>query len=197
VYSQLLFNEFDSKQVLKKTGYWANKSAFQLGMKWIDAFSVKNLDMQLEGNMVRPFTYSSFDSTTSFTHYNQPLAHPLGANLKEAIVIIKYQPVPKLYFNAKMIYYMQGLDSAGLNFGSNPLLNYDTRPRNYGFYIGTGLKAECLFLSASLSYELFENTFIDANITNRNFTQQGQAGNNTLFYNVGIRMNIGRREFAF
>jgi len=53
---------------------------------------------------------------------NQSLAHPLGANFREFIGIAKYQPKPKIYVSGRIIYYVQGLDSLGRNFGSNPLL---------------------------------------------------------------------------
>ena len=57
--------------------------AYKLGGKYFDAFTVKNLDLQGEMNMVRPYTYTHYDSTANYTHYNQPLAHPLGAGFAE------------------------------------------------------------------------------------------------------------------
>ena len=51
---------------------------YKAGFKYIDAFKIKNLDLQGELNYVRPFTYSHFDSVANYSHYNQPLAHPLG-----------------------------------------------------------------------------------------------------------------------
>jgi hypothetical protein len=57
----------------------------QLGAKYINALGIKNLDLQLEYNRVRPFTYSHRDSVANYTHYNQPMAHPLGANFSETI----------------------------------------------------------------------------------------------------------------
>ena len=83
--------------------------AYRLGVKYVDAFNIKNLDLQFETNRVRPYTYSHFDSVANYTHYNQPLAHPLGANFQEYIGILKYQPAPRWYINAKAIYYSPGL----------------------------------------------------------------------------------------
>ena len=48
----------------------------QFGGKYIDAIGVKNLDLQAEINIIRPFTYSHNDTIANYTHYNQPLAHP-------------------------------------------------------------------------------------------------------------------------
>ncbi|MES1220557.1 MAG: hypothetical protein ABUT20_33960, partial [Bacteroidota bacterium] len=151
LYGQLLFNEFILNQILHYSrGYWANKQGLQLGLKYIDAFEVKNLDLQFETNIVRPFTYTHNDSVSNYSNYNQPLAHPLGANFDEFIVIGKYQPAYKWNIEAKMIYYRQGLDSAGENFGSNIFLNYDTRPRDYGFKIGSGVPVNCVNVSATV-----------------------------------------------
>src|SRR4029079_4025980 len=109
-------------------------------------------------NQIRPFTYQHFDSIGSYTHYNQPLAHPLGANMNEFIGILSYQPLPKLYLTGKAIFYKQGLDSAGYNFGSNPLRSYnDGRIRSNNYPLHSGIPANCVYSSFVASYELFEN----------------------------------------
>src|SRR6201996_3877051 len=124
-YGQLLINEFVLHQILHYSdGYWANKQGLQLGVKYINAFAVKNLDLQVETNIVRPYTYQHDDSVSNFSNYNQPLAHPLGANFDEFIAILHYQPAYKWNLEGKIIYYKQGLDSAGINFGSNIFENY-------------------------------------------------------------------------
>ena len=80
------------------------------------------------------------------------MAHPLGANFDELIVIGRYQPSPKWNIEGKLIYYRQGIDSAGQNFGSNIFLNYETRSDgDYGYKIGSGNLAHCINMSANLS----------------------------------------------
>ncbi len=93
-YGQLVINEFVFSQILHYSrGWWGNKQGLQLGFKYIDIFNVKNLDLQIETNLVRPYTYSHNDTVSNYSHYNQPLAHPLGSNFSEFIVIARYQPV--------------------------------------------------------------------------------------------------------
>ncbi|RYY00403.1 MAG: hypothetical protein EOO53_22035, partial [Gammaproteobacteria bacterium] len=82
-YGQLLLDEFKLDELKRK--WWGNKFGYQLGAKYIDAFGISNLDLQAEWNRVRPFTYSHDDSVANYTNYNQPLAHPLGANFNELI----------------------------------------------------------------------------------------------------------------
>ena len=197
-YGQFLLDEFIAKEITKNNGFWANKYAYQIGAKYIDAFKIKNLDLQIESNRVRPFTYSHYDSVTNYTHYNQFLAHPLGANFQEFIGILKYQPAPKWYINARAIYYYQGLDSAGINFGSNPFELYTTRTRDYGYFVGDGNKVKCLNASLALSYELKENLFIEGSLLYRKhtITNTSEAGNSSLF-GIGIRWNAARREYDY
>ena len=192
-YGQFLLDEFIAKEITKDNGYWANKYAYQLGAKYVDAFTIKNLDLQIESNRVRPFTYSHYDSVTNYTHYNQMLAHPLGANFQEFIGILKYQPALKWYIHARAIYYYQGLDSLGENFGSNPFELYTTRSKNYGYYVGDGDKVKCLNASITLSYELKENLFIEGNLLYRKYT----GLNNSSLFNIGIRWNAARRDYNY
>jgi hypothetical protein len=121
-YGQLLLDEFKLSEVKAGNGWWANKFAYQLGAKYIDAFGISNLDLQTEINRVRPFTYSHDDSLANYTHYNQPLAHPLGANFGEWIGMVRYQPVPRWTVQAKAVYYLQGRDVDSVNWGSNIFL---------------------------------------------------------------------------
>ncbi len=198
-YGQLIINEFSIDQLKQYSkGNFVNKQAIQLGAKMIDFLGVKNLDVQAETNIVRPFVYSHYDTVGSFTHYNQPLAHPLGANFKEYIGIIKYQPINKLQLQAKIIYYKQGLDSAGFNFGGNIFNLYTkNRPRENGFFIGSGILTTCMYTSFTATFELLPNLFFDANAIIRKFTKAGAADFNTNIFSFGMRLNIQRREFDF
>ena len=141
LYGQLLLDEFILSEIKNNPTSWVNKWGIQVGVKYLDAFGINNLDIQLETNRVRPFTYSHNDTISNYTHYNQPLAHPLGANFQEFISIIRYQPAPKWHVYLQAIYYYQGLDSTGKNFGGNIFRDYTTRSMNDGFKIGSGNKA--------------------------------------------------------
>jgi hypothetical protein len=200
VYGQLLFNEFVLDQLLHYSrGWWANKQGLQLGVKYIDAFKVKNLDLQLEGNIVRPFTYSHDDSVSNYSNYNQPLADPLGANFDELIAIVRYQPINKLNLEGKIIYYRQGLDSGGINYGSNIFLNYTTRSMDYGYKVGSGMLATCLNASVTASYELRENLFFDLSLQYRTYKVAANTSmdNDSKMITVGFRLNAFKRLYDY
>lgn len=199
-YGQFLLDEFNLTQLKKGSGWWGNKYGIQVGAKYIDAFNIPNLDLQIETNRVRPFTYSHRDSIANYTHYNQPLAHPLGANFQEFIAIARYQPAPKWFLQAKGIFYMQGKDTGGVNFGSNIFLPNipPYRTRDFGFEIGNPVKGKTALASLLVSYEWKPNLFIEVNgvIRKENATIASPAKNTSVIY-FGVRWNMHRREFDF
>lgn len=202
LYGQLLIDEFILHQILHYSdGFWANKQGLQAGIKYINAFSIKNLDLQLETNFVRPFVYQHDDTIDNYSHYNQPLAHPLGANFAEFIGIVRYQPAYKWNLEGKFIYYKQGLDSAGINFGANIFENYTTRPREYGFQIGSGIPANVINLSGLVSWQWRENVFLELSAMYRRFsvndpTNTYQSTSSTTV-SAGIRINMFRRQYDY
>jgi hypothetical protein len=196
-YGQFLLDEFVLKQIRNNPTSWVNKFGIQAGVKYIDALGVKNLDLQLETNRVRPFTYSHNDTIANYTHYNQPLAHPLGANLQEVIGIIDYQPAPKWSVYARAIYYKQGLDTTGGNVGSNIFKDYRSRLADNGFKVGGGRKATCLNGVIQVSYELRQNLFLDASLLQRNFSLAGAADQNSTMISAGVRLNMSRRDYDY
>lgn len=192
-YGQLLLDEFLLKEITSNSGYWANKYGYQLGVKYVDAFGINNLDLQLESNRVRPFTYSHYDSVANYTHYNQPLAHPLGANFQEFVGVLQYQPLPKWNVNARAIYYEKGLDSTGANFGGDPFKLYTTRSKDFGNTVGDGVNTKVFNAAVTLGYELRQNLFLEGNFLFRKAT----GFQNTSLFNIGIRWNAARRDYNY
>lgn len=191
VYGQVMLDEFYTKFIKERKGWWANKWAFQAGMKYIDAFGVDNLDVQLETNWIRPFTYSHFDTVANYTHYNQPLAHPLQSNVKEYILIAKYQPAPKWYMQLTSIYWRKGVDVNGVNYGTNIFKDSDTRPSQEGFFFFTPQAKNTYNVNYWLAFEPMENLFLEANLTAR----KSGAESLNYFGTVGVRLNMQRRSY--
>ena len=201
VYGQLLLDEFNLGEIKAGNGWWANKFGIQLGAKYVDAFGISNLDLQLEHNRVRPFTYSHNDSVANYTHYNQPLAHPLGASFSEFIGIARYQPAPKWLVQGKLIYYTQGRDSTAQSYGSN--IFYPNIPPfrtgDYGYDIGSGWKTNVFIGALLLSYEWKENLFVELNAQYRKLDTKTApiVSSNSTVLSLGVRWNLARRDFDF
>ncbi len=203
LYGQVLINEFSTKEIFSGKGYWANKWGLQGGIKYFDAFTIRNLDLQAEVNVVRPYTYQHYQSVSDTaisnnTHYNQPMAHPLGAGFAELVVLARYQPMPRLAIDAKAMYYKQGVDTGGTNYGNNIFLDYNTRPGNYGVDLINGPDASCLLLSLNASYELRPRLYFDLGGTYRKYKveQDMLPGSNSLYFSAGFRLNLARRDYT-
>jgi len=194
LYGQVFLDEFYTKYIRERKGWWGNKWAVQAGLKYVDVLGISNLDLQVEANWIRPFTYSHFDTIANYTHYNQAIAHPLNSNIKEYIGILRYQPAPKWYLQGRMIYWQSGVDTAGKNFGNNIFLDNDTRalPQN-GYFFGTPVARKNLNLNFWIAYELKENLFLEGNINMRKVGATAMNG----FSSLGIRWNIQRREYDY
>lgn len=108
-YGQLALDEFAGSSVADGEGSFKNKSAYQIGLKWQNAFKVPELMMQLEYNRVRPYTYSHNTVVLNYGNSNQSLAHPWGASFYETILISRYTK-NRWYGIAKAIYGERGYD---------------------------------------------------------------------------------------
>ena len=201
VYGQFLLDDINIAEIRKGSGYWANKWGIQFGGKYIDAFGISNLDLQVEINRVRPFVYSHYDSTANYAHYNQPLAHPLGANFQEFIAIARYQPAPRWLVVAKAIAWKQGLDLPGDSYGANIFLPNSSvySIRDYVYKIGDGRQSKGFYLSLLASYEIRENVFVDLSLVKRklDITTAPLVTTDATIISGGFRINIGRRDFDF
>jgi hypothetical protein len=206
IYSQFVLDEFLTKHMFNGDGSWTNKYSFQLGGKYVDAFGVPNLDLQLETNIVRPFTYAHKDGGRNYVHYNQSLAHPLGANFKEYLGILRYHVTPRLSFYGTQTWSKQGLDPVGAwtNYGSNILLDYDTRTAanptdmDYGHKIGQGIVAKTSMTDLRLTYSLAHNLFLDARYLHRNTKSVDvKVAQKTDVFSFAIRYNMAYRNQTF
>lgn len=180
VYGQIIFDEFVFNELfVRRAGWWGNKYGIQLGLKYVDAFTIPQLSLQAEWNRVRPYTYTFIDSTANFTHYNQPIAHPLGANFNEIILSATYTGIPRLHLQSQCFLIQQGIDSTNSNWGSNLRLSYTTRPYEDGHTTGQGVQQNVLFWHTQARYALRHNLHIGAQYTFRRSTSDLPSRNHT------------------
>lgn len=199
LYGQLMLDEFKFDELfIERRGWWANKYGIQAGLKYINTFQIDHLDTQVEFNLVRPYTYTHRDSSASYTHYNQPLAHPLGANFKEIIFKARYQPINKFVIDARLILMNYGEDEENANWGNNINLSHNTRVRDFRNELGQGIGTNTLLLGIDLSYQLFHNAYIDLHFLYRKQDSDLESlDRTTSFLGGGFRMNIRNRRFDF
>lgn len=200
LYAQLSLDEFKFDELLfERRGWWANKYGLQLGLKYIDAFGVDHLDLQFEANYVRPYTFTHRDSSASYSHFNQALAHPLGANFREVLGLVRYQALPRLGFDTRLILAEFGEDSASENWGHNILTPHGlNRQRDFGNVVGQGIEAQSVLLSVQVHYRLAHNLYLYLEYFHREKRSQLEARNQRTHYaGLGLRMNMYKQQYDF
>ena len=205
-FGQYVIDELQFKEVKNHSGWWGNKQALQLGLKYFNALGIKNLDLQAETNIVRPYMYQHANDYTNYTHYNQPLAHPMGANFIEFIGIARYQPLPRIMLQGKLFYTEWGDDSTKTsntitnNNGGNISKSYTpiAKANTYNNAIAQGIRTNILFLSFQATYQLRHNLFVDLTYVYRQQTSELASKSRTTNYiSFGIRLNIQPRNYEF
>jgi len=195
LYGQYVLDEFN-KEEFKKDNWWARKYGWQIGGKYFDAFGISGLDLQVEHNQVRPYTYSHFTTYSNFVNYNLPVAHPLGANFIENIAIVRYQPVQKLQIKVMGSIATKGMDTDSTNYGGDiKKINIINRPGDYGVKQGQGFKNRISFLETRVSYMLWHN--ISADVIYRMREDSFVKGAKENIFTVGLRWNFPYRNYMF
>ena len=115
---------------------YTNKTAYQVGAYWYEAFTLSNLSLILEYTRIRPYVYSHFDIKNTFTSWETNLGHPLGPNADEIFTKIAYNFGPKLRMAVEYRHIRRGenvYDDEGSlikNVGGDVFLTHGPNPEN-------------------------------------------------------------------
>lgn len=206
-YGQFLLDEFSLSDMKSGQKSWKNKYGYQLGLKYYNAFDIKNLLLQVEYNNVRPYVYSHSEVITNYGHNNQSLGHQWGGNLRELIAIARYHN-GRYYVDAKITVGLRGLDfntsSDSFNYGSNIYLSYsDGRPFNTGVVIGQGNKTNVFIADFQAGYLInpATNMKLFGSLLYRKFTPTVETDSvvkeNTIWFSVGLRCDVFNWYFDY
>ena len=196
LYGQYLLDDLNSKDIL---GDIRNKYGYQAGFKYTDAFTVKNLTIQGEYNSVRPYVYATGNPEQSYSHYNQALAHPLGANFNEAIGILNYR-IRDFFTEVKFNYAVKGKDSLFTNFGGN-IFKSDAQASVQGvnkIQTTQGASTTILYQDIHIGYLVNPATNLNIVIGLSNRMERAEARTiNTQFVYVGLRTSLANFYYDF
>ena len=197
-YGQVMLDEFKWDELINRTGWWANKLGVQGGLKYVDVLGIDNLDLQVEHNVVRPYSYTHYTLHGSYSHYRQPLAHPLGANFRENIAIVRYQPLNRLYIEALFMLARYGDDANGTNWGKNILLDNGSIMQQYDNVIGQGVDTRLGYARMQASWMARPNIFFDLVLLHRQRSNELLPDTErTTYIGAAFRMNFEGRRFEF
>lgn len=170
VYGQFMADDFSNKTKL------GNAFGYQAGVKYFDAFKIKNLMLQAEYNDVAEGSYNSpfgTYSNQSYGHYNQNLAYTPGYG-KEMIFLMDYK-LMRFFINAKMN--LQWLTYNKYDFYKNSI--YQGR---LGYTINTAYN-----FNISLGYSNRRQDFYSFKASN----------NTTSFYTLSLKSNLYNTYYDF
>ncbi|TND09563.1 MAG: hypothetical protein FD123_1154 [Bacteroidetes bacterium] len=197
-YGQCMLDEKGEK---KKPGSIHNKRGFQAGVKYFNVLRIPHLHLQLEYNQVRPYAYATRDSLQNWSHYNQALAHPLGANFKEYIGFLNYK-IRDFYIELRYSVAEVGADSSGRSFGSNifasdhdAFYGVNSTVNEIGQGVSTNIVHQEVRIGYVLSYATNLNLF--AGYSNRIFTAAGSPEMQTPLIYFGLRTALNNLYWDF
>ena len=197
LYGQYMLDDLSSKD---HPGDLRNKYGYQLGFKYFDLFTVKNLHIQLEYNSVRPYAYAAEDPEQSYTHYNQALGHPLGANFRELIGFINYR-IKDFFIELKGNYAVKGADTLTNNFGGNIFKQDNLFPVMQDISTAKttqGLKTTIIYQDVHIGYLVNPATNFNIVIGLSNRTEKtNKSTTNTQFIYIGIRTSLSNLYYDF
>lgn len=199
LYGQFLLDEYKASELFAGTGWWANKWGVQGGLLYVDAFGIPHLDLRAEFNTVRPYTYTHRDSLgSSYSAYRLPLAHPLGANFREWLGTVRYQPHPRWVFEGRYLHMRKGEDAPGENWGGDILLDYRTTVQEYGNRTGQGRAAttRLLFVEARYAWCHQGWLFLQGGYRSKRATPP-VADQRDTWLSLGLRLNMGPMRMDF
>jgi len=161
VYSQVVLDEFLLSELRARSGWWANKFGLQLGIKGKIS---DNLNYRVEGNLVRPYTFSHLTPLQVYGHKGAALAHPYGSNFAEVLSELNWRKKmnAKLRFKFFASFGIIGRDFDGMNYGSDIYESYINRPNDYGNFIGQGQTQSFFITSTRISYPMLKEGRIHA-----------------------------------
>ncbi|WP_340065097.1 gliding motility protein RemB [Ascidiimonas aurantiaca] len=198
-YGQLILDELSVDDIFGGDQSWKNKYGFQMGVKYYNAFALKDLTLQLEYNQVRPYTYSHNTVVLNYAHNNQPLGHLWGANFSEWVGIANYN-YDRWFATARLVYGERGFDfntpEDTFDYGGNIFGNEENRPSDTGITTGQGNRVRTFVGDFQGGYLInpATNLKVFLNLTFRNFDpafeDTGAIKDNTIWFNIGFRTDL-------
>lgn len=199
LYGQIALDDLHITESIKRhKQHFGDKYGIQLGLWNKDIFGAKDLSWRLEWNTVRPYTYThGFDKPgLNYTHDNQALADPFGANFHEFISVLQYNH-KRWYGELENLLTIrgEGLVEPNLPSGYDPwggdLSDY---PRDYYFGSTTlqGVKNTYFYNQVTVGYLINPRNrlAIQGDVVARRHTVEGGKTNSDFYFSLGIKTGL-------
>ena len=191
VYAQAMVDSYGSAA-------WTKRYGGQLGVRISDFLTVKNWNAQAEFNFVRPYSYASDSAITIYSQNSEPLAHPLGANFKEVLIVSDYT-YKAWYFRAEAFVAHYGADSSvSVDNGRNIFRPLYLHTTDNNVSTGQGLNTKIYYGDLRVAYILNKksNMRIEAGGVYRKESNAKKNIKDMYFY-IGVRMSFRKLIYDF
>lgn len=170
-YGQIAFDDFsfDGYRQLDQ-GHFVNLFSWQLGIRYTEAFRIKNLFLLAELNQARPFMYAHRSTITNYEHLGLPLAHPWETNFRESVFLITYN-FNRWEIQAKINTGFRGTDTTSASWGNDIRRSYEDRGNgDLGYFMGSAVRRNIFQGTLRFAYILqpIVNMRIEASFHYRN-----------------------------
>src|SRR5690606_7139971 len=158
LYGQFMLDEFRASELFSSDGWIHNKWGALAGFH-VAGVGLRDLELRGEWARIRPYTYSSRDTERAFVHSGAVLGHPYGPNAESVAFWATYRPTDRLTAAAFASVARHGRNEteagAFINWGGDPLVPYnEATPREYGNFVGQGVRQTETRLEGRLGYEV-------------------------------------------
>ncbi|MCU0432621.1 MAG: capsule assembly Wzi family protein [Bacteroidia bacterium] len=184
LYGQFMLDNLGNNSITKKMGW-------QAGLKSFNTFTIKHLYIQAEYNRVMPYTYATTDAAQSWTHYGQPLAHPLGAGFSEFTGSLQYK-IGDFFVHVRATSATIEANTNGQNFGQWPFLSDNTATT----LLPSATRLNYIDARIGWMISYASNLNVSAGLTARNVTSNSTNNAQTLF-SVALRTSLSNIYYDF
>lgn len=139
---------------------------------------LKGLDIQIEFNSVKNYTYIAAEKRYNYSHYNLPLAHPLSSGFNEGIIRLNYE-YKEFFVSNKIVYYNQKyaqLDSDGTDILNDELIDNSLIDQQRNVLINTiemGYRFNKNYNFQAVIGWMFREEYLSNSIHNTNYVYAG------------------------
>jgi hypothetical protein len=192
LYGQFLLDDFNFSKLKEGRGFFQHKYGYQAGLKAFAPFGIKGLFLQGELNVVRPYTYAHKSPLQNYSHMNQPLAHPLGANFREVDALARYSFASGLTVRNRLVLAFPGTDTDSSHYGQDIFRSdYDTDLFSFGNFTGQGIRTTLINNSFEISYPLNSPMGLDLYAGMLYRTQRSSLlSTNDSYVYIGLRTGL-------
>lgn len=168
LYGTLFIDEMKFEEL--GTDWWGNKHAMQLGLHWVDPFTLSDSDLRAEYTAIMPWVYTHYSKVNRYISDGRSLGHWAGPNSELIYFEANKWFTPRLRFGVKAERLKKGYNSDNENIGGDILLGHTTligsqnTPRQTRRFL-EGKLLDKKSLQVNLQYELFNELYISGSAT--------------------------------